>query len=111
MVVVAAEFGSTGKLAMESYSLSWSFTCQLVNLEKFRSKSLHLLPPLYYFYRPKHLTFAIPAAPSMAFRKTVLRALALPKASTGFGGRSSQGSHTITVFGATGMTGKKAIVM
>jgi hypothetical protein len=45
----------------------------------------------------------------MAFRKT-LRALALPKASTGFGGRSSQGSHTITVFGATGMTGKKAIV-
>jgi hypothetical protein len=46
----------------------------------------------------------------MAFRKTLRAALALPKASTGFGGRSSQGSHTITVFGATGMTGKKAIV-
>tara|TARA_B110000208_G_C11510200_1_gene336674 strand:+ start:87 stop:251 length:165 start_codon:yes stop_codon:yes gene_type:complete len=30
---------------------------------------------------------------------------ALPKAPVGFGGRSSQGSHTITVFGATGMTG------
>ena len=107
MVVVAAEFGSTGKLAMESYSLSWSF-----NLFG-EVQSLHLLPgtPALFFYRPKHLTFAIPAAPSMAFRKTVLRALALPKASTGFGGRSSQGSHTITVFGATGMTCKKAIVM
>jgi hypothetical protein len=60
-----------------------------------------LLPPDYLKGKEK----AVP----MAFRKT-LRALALPKASTGFGGRSSQGSHTITVFGATGMTGKKAIV-
>jgi ribosomal protein S28E/S33 len=60
---------------------------------------------------PRLFSFAprLPKAVPMAFRKT-LRALALPKASTGFGGRSSQGSHTITVFGATGMTGKKAIV-
>ena len=41
----------------------------------------------------------------MAFRVSRMVA-ALPKASTGFGGRSSQGSHAITVFGATGMTGK-----
>jgi hypothetical protein len=88
VVVAAGAFGSTAKLAMENWSGGFSLA------RGQGSSRLILLPPPI----------------TMAFRKTLRAALALPKASTGFGGRSSQGSHTITVFGATGMTGKKAIV-
>ena len=93
MVVAAGAFGSTAKLAMENWSGGFS-SSNRARANKGLRRGCILLPPLI----------------KMAFRKTLRAALALPKASTGFGGRSSQGSHTITVFGATGMTGKKAIV-
>jgi hypothetical protein len=96
VVAAAGAFGSTAKLAMENAVLGGLFT--------WSSEVVFFCPP-----RPDIPQSLKEKAVPMAFRKT-LRALALPKASTGFGGRSSQGSHTITVFGATGMTGKKAIV-
>ena len=46
----------------------------------------------------------------MAFRASSFLK-ALPKAPVGFGGRSSQGSNVITVFGGTGMTGESLTLL